>query len=82
MRVNQIYKKQNIITGSTLWKDNVVFKVGDILSCDNKQWKIEKISKIIQGCFGTPINRYHSIIVSPIDHNALPKKYDELVIKK
>ncbi len=76
-----ISKGVNSYYGETSWADNVTHKVGDIVSCDSKKWKVTYAAKIIQGCFATPKSRHHSLRLEPIGHDTFPNVGDVLLKK-
>jgi hypothetical protein len=68
-----------VITGLTLWQDNIIHNTGDVLSCGTKKWKVIAVDRIQQGCFRVPTIRYHSIRLEPIDHLDCPNIGDHLM---
>ena len=77
--IQTLINGEKIVRGYTLWKDDISHKVGHILTCGDKQWKITHVSYVRQGCFSTPTNRKHSIQIEPIDHADFPNKGDVLI---
>lgn len=67
------------VDGLSPWRANIQHQVGDILTCGNRQWKVVAVSYWRQGCFGEPINRFHTLKLEPIGHSDLPNEGDELV---
>jgi hypothetical protein len=68
-----------IVTGHSNWQDNLTHKVGDVLTCETKQWTIIGVERIHQGCFGAPKDRYHALKLDPIGHDTMPAEGDILV---
>ena len=67
------------ISGETIWEDNVSHRVGQVLTCGSKQWKVVAINRIYQGCFSKPEKRYHDLKLEPINHTDQPNVDDRLV---
>lgn len=81
MKVDIVYTfkdKSVAITGDTPWEDEVSFKVGEIIHCGEKRWRITDVNHCHQGCFGVPDNRYHGLKIEPIDHSEYPNKGDDI----
>ena len=80
MKISGVFslKSNIIISFQTPWNEPVTYKVNDILFCGTKEFMIDKIDRIYQGCFGTPINRLHSLMLVPVGHNDKPSEGDEI----
>jgi hypothetical protein len=81
MKVIDIYDMANgnrAVFGTTPWKDNVSYAVGDVLVRGDKKWRVSAMTRIIQGCFGTPERRQHRLQLEPIDHSEQPIQGDIL----
>jgi hypothetical protein len=82
MKINYSFPFKNgfqfMIDGSTLWNDNVVFNIGDILVCGDKKWKMVGINPIFEGCFGIPKYRTHLLELEPLNHQERPQVGDLL----
>jgi hypothetical protein len=76
-----IKKGINAYYGETVWEDNVTHKIGEVIACKSKKWKITSVADIAQGCFCKPKNRYHCLRLEPIDHDTFPAVGDVLVKK-
>ena len=82
MEITHIYDIKELgklFTGKSRWEDKVYHRIGDVLSCDSKKWKVTAVSHIRQGCFTTPTTRLHSVKLEPIDHTDFPQVGDVLV---
>ena len=83
MIVDGVFNLKNIkvITGSTPWEDNIQHKIGDVLTCGDKKWKVSAVDKMHQGCFGvsTTSTRHHGLKLDPIDHDSQPQVGDDLI---
>lgn len=82
MKVDGIFNikvRGKVITGATPWNDNVQYKIGDVLTCGDKKWKVVAVDRIHQGCFSVPTTRYHGLQLEPIDHADQPQVGDDLI---
>jgi hypothetical protein len=82
MEVTHIYDIQKLgtlFTGKSRWEDEVYHRIGDVLTCGSKKWKVIAVSHFRQGCFGIPQYRLHSLKLEPIDHEDFPQVGDVLV---
>jgi hypothetical protein len=82
MKVDGIFnikKRGKVITGSSPWEDKVYHKIGDILICGEKRWRVVAVDSIHQGCFSVPTTRWHGLQLEPIDHEDQPNIGDELL---
>lgn len=83
MKVDGIFNikgRGKVITGATPWEDKVFHKLGDILVCGDRKWRVTGVDSIHQGCFGfAPTTRMHGLQLEPIDHNEQPNIGDDLV---
>jgi hypothetical protein len=68
-----------VVAGRSPWTDNVWHKIGDVLICGDKKWRVIAVDTIFQGCFSIPTTRMHGLQLEPIDHNEQPNIGDDLV---
>lgn len=84
MKVQFIFSMKDgrkAVSGESLWNDELFHKVGDVLTCDSKQWRVTAVDHIFQGCFGAPKYRQHSLMLEPINHSDFPEK-DNVLVKQ
>jgi hypothetical protein len=74
-----IKKRGIVVCGISPWQDNIQHKLGDILTCGTKQWRVIAVDHFRQGCFYTPKDRMHSLQLEPVGHNSQPNIDDELI---
>jgi hypothetical protein len=67
------------VCGESPWEEGLEHKMGDVLSCGEKQWRVRGLSLIHQSCFGAPKTKYHNLLLEPIGHDEQPNVGDELV---
>jgi hypothetical protein len=79
MGIFHIKKIGTVVSGHSPWKDNLSYKIGDIVICGDKQWKVVGVDRFHQGCFGIPDVRYHGLKLEPIGHDEQPKENDVLI---
>ena len=78
MEVTGLYNLKKlgiVISGVTAWED----EVDEIVSCGDKQWKIVKVDRVHQGCWGVPKTRLHNLKLEPIGHDSQPNVGDILI---
>jgi len=81
MEITHIYdlkKHGTIFCGRSRWEDEIYHRIGDVVFCASKKWRVTAVSHIRQGCFSVPQYRMHSIKLEPIDHEGFPQVGDVL----
>jgi hypothetical protein len=85
MKVDAIFNikgRGKVITGITLWGDNVFHTLGQTLTCGDRAWRVVAVDKFHRECFGMLLPtdmRYHGLQLEPIDHDEMPNIGDELI---
>lgn len=82
MEITHVYQLKElgqVFTGKSRWDDEVYHRIGDILACGSKKWKVIGVSHLRQGCFSVPTTRLHSVKLEPIDHDEFPQVGDVLL---